>query len=535
MRVWQKTPIILAIITGFWLLVINTGEFNWDTSLRLQISHSLWTGEAEIDPQNQPIRRGDQAAGVLGKDGKRVIGLWDIGQSLIMVPGDWLGTQVQPFFPRIDSVSLRQLITSYVIFIPLNICLVLAVYRLLLVFQFTDRIAGLSTLLWFFGTTVLHYAQNAAQNNQILLLAVISYTSCLIYFDRNKSQSAIISGLAGGGLILFRITAVIHLAILFLFAGISSWIKSHNSSLMISFVRGFLLGFIPLFIVGRILDYWRLGSPFLTPQSVWQQSLKGDPIWSTFPLFPDNYPFTNFPLTGIVGVLFSPAKSLFLYDPLLIPCLILAWMYWSRMSSLMKAYVFSCLIDLVLHILITSRWDFWHADAAWAARYHVTSVHLLLIPLVAIFMQQLLVFRGWRRWGMQVIIMLSLVVQMASISMIYGLEFVQDQIGLSEAEKGFFGVNSRQGFRLGQRFVNLACLVNSSVSPNCIPQIPNPQLRRSLMSYHRIEWVPAKFAKFYLNRKYTYLFWGLASIVAIASTILYLFLPHYLRLPMTHA
>ena len=43
-------------------------------------------------------------------------------------------------------------------------------------------------------------------------------------------------------------------------------------------------------------------------------------------------------------------------------------------------------------------------NLAWGARYHVTSVHLLLIPLVAFLIQYLLSLRDYRLWLIRAIL-----------------------------------------------------------------------------------------------------------------------------------
>ena len=61
-------------------------------------------------------------------------------------------------------------------------------------------------------------------------------------------------------------------------------------------------------------------------------------------MLPPNYPFIWSPEVGIWGVLFSPAKSIFIYDPLLVPCLGICIFYWRKFFTIYQAIYFKCLL-----------------------------------------------------------------------------------------------------------------------------------------------------------------------------------------------
>ncbi|HBE19899.1 MAG TPA: hypothetical protein DDW51_20355, partial [Cyanobacteria bacterium UBA11367] len=61
-------------------------------------------------------------------------------------------------------------------------------------------------------------------------------------------------------------------------------------------------------------------------------------------------------------------------------------------------------------------------DAAWGARYHITSVHLLLIPLVALLIQRILFVKGFTQWLMRGLIGLAIMIQIASVILRPGAE-----------------------------------------------------------------------------------------------------------------
>ncbi|REJ39300.1 MAG: hypothetical protein DWQ53_23515 [Microcystis flos-aquae DF17] len=476
----------LALIALLWFLVINIGNMGIiDTGLRLQMSHAWWTKDSEVQvtSETKPKIRGDIRFGVLGVDGKRYIA-YEQGQSLLMLPGDLLGTWLHYLFPAIPEKNWRQLVVSFLIFIPLNIAAVLTCFWLLKEFGFNERIAQLGSVIFFLGTTFLHYAQIHQQNNQILLFVMIGYVAALAYsFSKNPSL-AFMSGLALGGAMLMRITSLIHALSVFLFF-LSCLIYQYRERLkqsvpeLIKAIGIWILGFIPFTLIGRLFDYWRYGSFFMSGKKVEQIQLTTDPLWNGMPNLEPNYPFIYAHHVGFIGALFDPAKSIFIYDPLLLPCLVIAAILWKKINIYIRIYILVNILNLFLHLLAYSRFFAWGGDLAWGARYHVTSVQLLLIPLIGIFLQSLLSYRGIRRNLMVAIIAIAMVIQLASVTMHPIMEISQKNIGVP---------GTRLDFRLGQRMINLGCLLNSSLPP-C--QRATPEQREYLNAeFNRIIFLP---------------------------------------------
>jgi hypothetical protein len=497
----MKTVAKVVLITSLWLIVISNGALgSGDTYLRLQIAHAWWTGTEEVSTNYQPKERGEVAAGVLGVGGKRYIA-YELGQPLLMLPGDWVATEIFQWFPQLPLKNfLQPLIVNFLIFIPLNIVTVVACFWFLRLFDFDDQIAGLTSITWLMGTTVLHYAQVHQQNNQVLLFVILGYASALAFVQRDRPGFAFLSGLAIGGALLVRATSIIHaLTVLLFLVGCVAY-HSRNK-LKVSKVVGFwVAGFIPLFLLGKAFDYVRYGSFWASGQSLPVKQLNTDPFFSDLPALPANYPFTNPPEVGILGVLFSPAKSIFIYDPLLLPCLLLGILLWKKLSPYMQWYLITGIFNLGLFIVLTSRLNFWHGDWAWGARYHVTSVHLLLIPLLALFMQRLISKKGLITCLMRVILTVAILVQIASVTMSHNLEVYQSRIGLSKTYPVY---QSRLEFRLGQRLTNIACQINSSISEECINEsllrALNPRERRRLKNANELAFLPFRFSRMVAN------------------------------------
>jgi hypothetical protein len=259
---------------------------------------------------------------------------------------------------------------------------------------------------------------------------------------------------------------------------------------------------MPLILLGRVMDYFRFGSFWTTGATLARQQWHTDPIFSGLPEVPANFPFTNPPWVGIWGVLLSPAKSIFIYDPLLLPCLVLGIVLWRKLTPYLQWYLVTAILNLCLHIAFYSRLDFWHGDAAWGARYHVTSVHLLLIPLIALFIQHLLGVKGVRRWVISGVIVLAILVQITSL------------VFRPSADTGrIYGASpsSFTKFRLGERIQNIVCLVNPSFSQDCPRRLGVNQ--EPLIQ--KVALLPFSFTQ---SRGLVLMLWGSVLIAAIAST-----------------
>jgi len=148
---------LLLAVTALFTFLIQSGELGTsDTAHRLQVTHSLWTGEPQVFSDEYPD------FGLRGHDGK-LYASYGIGQSLLMLPAD-LAAESDP--------TIRSIVVSISTNILINLLTALAAYHLLVLLGFNLRqsIAGVLGLLC--ATTHLHYAQNLTENNYIVLLTV---------------------------------------------------------------------------------------------------------------------------------------------------------------------------------------------------------------------------------------------------------------------------------------------------------------------------------------------------------------------------
>ena len=80
---------LLLIFTALFTFLIQSGELGTaDTTYRLQVTHSLWTGDPQVFPNQYP------EFGLHGRGG-HIYAWFGIGQSLLMLPADLVGSALK--------------------------------------------------------------------------------------------------------------------------------------------------------------------------------------------------------------------------------------------------------------------------------------------------------------------------------------------------------------------------------------------------------------------------------------------------------
>src|SRR6266436_2725407 len=170
LRRWLRDPLfLLCLTTGLLAFVVQSGELGTsDTTHRLQTTHWLWTSEPQVLPNDYP------EFGLRGRGG-RLYSWYGIGQSLLMLPADLVGTWIahwKIFADYGDDPAVRSIVVSYSTSILVNVLTALVGFRLLRQLRFSVRESVLGVLALLFCTTHLHYTQNMMENNYIMLLTL---------------------------------------------------------------------------------------------------------------------------------------------------------------------------------------------------------------------------------------------------------------------------------------------------------------------------------------------------------------------------
>ena len=332
---WLADPLVLLCLTaGLLAFVVQSGELGTaDTMHRLQTTHWLWTSEPQVFPNDYP------EFGLHGRGGQ-LYGWYGIGQSLLMLPADLVGTWIAHwgiFSDYEDDPQVRAIVVSYLTSILVNVLTALVGFRLLRQLRFSAGESVLGLLALMFCTTYLHYTQNMAENNYIMLLTLSGF-SFQYEWLRTGSRRAVLVGSAALGLnLLTRLTTALDLVAAGVFLLLVLWFERVRGRELWHWLVAYCKVAAPVYVffclVDRLYQFYRFGSFTNTYVSLFAKEHRLQD-----PTLPANFPWSTPFYEGFLGALFKPEKSIFLFDPLLVLAILLLVVLWSRLSAEVRAY-----------------------------------------------------------------------------------------------------------------------------------------------------------------------------------------------------
>ncbi len=489
-----------VFVNLLWLLVFNRGGISSiDASTRLWMTHLWWNDASAV--YSEPHL-------TIDIDGKTIIP-YDVGQPALMLPADWLGTQLAEKLSNDSYIqrNIREAVVSYFFFLPISLACVISGYWMLRLLDFEARTAALSSTIWLLATTVLQYSVVNQQNNQVLLFLLLGMSGLLAARKYKRASYAILSGLSFGAASLVRISSLAYASIGFLLCLVSSLPtlrqSTRNDSNKIDegelrsgkgvkkVLWSWLLGFLPFLVLDRWLSAMRFGDWTITSIAVHWQALQPSlqPVQEiTTEILTREVETISFlkmllmpsHFSGIWGPLFSLEKSIFIYDALLLPGILLLIFKWGELSTLFRVTILTIVGMFLVNLGMYSNFESWGGDASWGARYHVTAIHLLLLPLIALMVRTAFFQdRDSPRVNLTrriyiCLFTIAIALQIAAISLPYTLEIAQE-----EAKTG-------SSFRLGQRLENIVILLlpdNTDGLPASVHNKSDFHLDRNLWSW----------------------------------------------------
>ena len=417
-----RDPLFLLCLTaGLLAFVVQSGELGTaDTMHRLQTTHWIWTSQPQVFPNEYP------EFGVHGRGGQ-VFSWYGIGQSLLMLPADLVGTWIASwriFSGYSDDPAVRSIVVSYSTNILVSVLTAMIAFRLLVQLRFSTKEAVAGVLALMFCTTHLHYTQNMMENNYIMLLTLVGF-SFQYEWLRTDSLRALFAGSAALGLnLLTRLTTGLDLMAAGVFLLAVLWFeKVRGRELRRRFLDYCKITgpvYASFLLLDRIYQFYRFGSFTNTYVSLAakEQRLQD-------PSLPAKFPWSTPFHEGFLGALFKPEKSIFLFDPLLVLALVLLVLLWKRLRPEVRAYGVTSLLLLLGYISFYARYTYWAGDFAWGDRYVSTAVELvafLAVPLLLRYRENvsmIILLAG------AVLIGASLMIQLASLAFWVPLEIYQ--------------------------------------------------------------------------------------------------------------
>jgi hypothetical protein len=422
-RSWLRCPVFLTgLAAALIALVVQSGDVDSaDTVRRLQTTHSFWTAAPPVLPEDYPD------FGLRGRGG-RIYAWYGIGQSLLMLPADIVGTYLErlPIFANYNGndPSVRNIVVSYSTNILLNVLTALVGLRFLLFLGFATERAVAGVLALLLCTTHLHYTQNMMENNYILLLTLTGFALQHEWVQTGNRRALLFGSSALGLNLLTRLTTGMDLIAVGVFVTLSLWFGRVRGQAL----RGHLVNYartaFPVYaffiLLDRLYQYYRFGSWFNTYLTLFAQQQR-----SLNPSLPPNYPFETPFHVGFFGALFSPEKSVFLFDPLLLLTILLSLVLWRRLCPAIRAYLTSTGLLVLGYISFYARYTVWSGDSAWGDRYVSSAVELAAFISVPLLLQ----YRADVGRGVWVVgvglLAVSAAIQAASVAFWLSLEIYQ--------------------------------------------------------------------------------------------------------------
>jgi hypothetical protein len=424
-RLWFRNPIfLLCLAAGLIAFVVQSGEVgSADTMHRLQSTHAFWTSEPPVFPSEYP------EFGVHGRNGS-LQSWYGIGQSLLMLPQDILGTYIEGLhiFDRYGDTdpTVRDIVVTYLTQIFITVLTALVCFKLLRQFSFSTNQSIAGVLAFLMATTHLHYTQNMMENNYICLLTLAGFAFEYEWLKTGSRRALLIGAGAFGLNLLTRLTTGLDLLAGAFFVLLVLWFEGARGRAMWSWWRQYAVIAIPVFclfgFLDRLYQFYRFGS--FTNSYV---SLVAKETIARDPSLPANYPWTTPFHHGLLGALFAPEKSIFLFDPLIFLALVLLVLHWRRLAPPLRAYAIATCLMLLAYLSFYARYFAWAGDFAWGDRYVSTAVELVALTAIPL----LLKYRreaGRAVWVMgMVLLVASFVIQVESLMFWLPLEIYQEE------------------------------------------------------------------------------------------------------------
>ena len=419
---WLRDPLVLlCLAAGLLAFVVQSGELGTaDTMHRLQTTHWLWTSQPQVFPNEYP------EFGLPGRGGK-IFSWYGIGQSLLMLPADLVGTWVSHrhiFSEYEDDPAVRSIIVSYSTNILVNVLTVLIAFRLMRQLRFTvnETVAGILAML--FCTTHLHYTQNMQENNYIMLLTLTGFSYQYDWLRTDRLRPLWIGSLALGLNLLTRVTTGLDVIAAGVFLLAVLWFEQVRGRALWRRLLAYCKIAVPVYaffaIVERLYSFYRFESFTHSYIPIFARvSREQDPT------LPANFPWSTPFHEGVLGALFKPEKSLFLFDPVVVLALGLLVLLWKRLAVEVRAYAVTSLLLVAGYISFYARYTYWAGDFAWGDRYVSTAVEMVALLAVPLLLRYRANLSPWIWRGAIAILVVSLIIQIASLAFWLPLEIYQ--------------------------------------------------------------------------------------------------------------
>lgn len=406
---------------GLLAFVVQSGELGTaDTMHRLQTTHWMWTSQPQVFPNEYP------EFGLPGRGGQ-IFSQYGIGQSLLMLPSDLVATWIASwhvFSGYEDDPAVRSIIVAYSVGIFVNVLTAWISFRLLRQLRFNLRESVLGVLGLMLCTTHLHYTQNMQENNYIMLLTLVGFSYQYEWLRGGSLRALLVGSVALGLNLLTRITTGLDLMAAGIFLLVVLWFEHVRGGELWQRILQYCKVVLPVYAVfiaiDRFYNFFRFESWMGTYIPIFARVYREQD-----PTLPANFPWSTPLHEGVLGALFKPEKSIFLFDPLLVLALLLLLLLGKRLGTEVRAYAVASLLLLAGYICFYARYTYWAGDFSWGDRYVSTAVQMVALLSVPLLVRYRVNLARWVWPVALVLVSVSLIVQIASLMFWLPLEYYQ--------------------------------------------------------------------------------------------------------------
>ena len=348
----------------------------------------------------------------IGVDGRRY-SLYGLGQSICMLPFAATGLameKVAGINPRVADLA-GQFLASVILFPAIGAMLVWLFYRLVIELGYSKSVSVLTASVLAFATMNFHYSVITYEQTQVGVLLLLA----MIFLVKNLREGRFLYAwffcVSLGLCLLFRLGSAVVILPIYLTAAVEEILGEGKKSRVMrvgKWLAAGVCGMGGIIIFLGWYNYIRFGSILESGYGLCTSTaLGGHGI------------FESRSLPTLAAMLFSPGKSIFLYNPILLLFPLCVYGFYRRHKVVALATFFAIFANFVFHSFLTA----WAGDYAWSIRYQVPVLAFLVLPVVLLFSKPM---KSMVKILVILLISISCVIQLASVVYKFDLEFNQN-------------------------------------------------------------------------------------------------------------
>lgn len=277
---------------------------------------------------------------------------YDLGQPLAAIPFYIVGAAFASVLPRGDEVALTVFAVSLLPQIATAFAGIV-LYQLALALFRSTRVALAIALLWGTATLALPYSKFYFSEALLTLFLLLACWQMVEAKQHDSTWRLLLSGITLSAAIAVRAAAAIY------YPAFVAYILIGDKCSRAKSVLVFSVGLAAAFLLMLWHNYARF-------HNILQTGYEGQGFTTPLPV-------------GLLGLLVSPGRSLFLYSPLVILGVISLRWFKARFPD-MTLFILTATVSA---FLFYGQWWSWHGGWSWGPRFLVPLVPFLLIPLGA--------------------------------------------------------------------------------------------------------------------------------------------------------